>query len=192
MRGVPRRRRPGRAARLVRIRADTRGFRRARRHRRRRPPRSRVDSRSAAASWRLTMPHYRHVGDVPRKRHSYVPTADGYLFEELMGHEGFAQESSLLYHRHSPSAIVAVEAVDDAPVTDDPRPSAAAAASPHRRSRRRRRRGTATAPSCSRTTTCASPGSRRRPTATCTATRPATSSSTCSRAPARWSRASVR
>ena len=26
-----------------------------------------------------------------------------------MGHEGFAQESSLLYHLHSPSAIVAVE-----------------------------------------------------------------------------------
>ena len=63
------------------------------------------------------MPYYRHVGEVPRKRHSYVPVAGGYLFEELMGHEGFAQESSLLYHLHSPSAIVAVEAVDGAPVS---------------------------------------------------------------------------
>ena len=36
------------------------------------------------------MPYYRHVGEVPRKRHSYVPVAGGYLFEELMGHEGFA------------------------------------------------------------------------------------------------------
>ncbi len=62
------------------------------------------------------MPHYRRVGEVPRKRHSYVQAEGGYLFEELMGHEGFAQESSLLYHRHSPSAIVAVEAVERAPV----------------------------------------------------------------------------
>jgi homogentisate 1,2-dioxygenase len=59
------------------------------------------------------MPYYRHLGDVPRKRHSYVATDDGYLFEELMGQEGFAQESSLLYHLRSPSAIVAVEAVEE-------------------------------------------------------------------------------
>ena len=39
------------------------------------------------------MPHYRRVGEVPRKRHSYVQAEGGYLFEELMGHEGFAQES---------------------------------------------------------------------------------------------------
>jgi homogentisate 1,2-dioxygenase len=62
------------------------------------------------------MPHYRQVGDVPRKRHSYAPVdGGGYLFEELMGHEGFAQESSLLYHLRSPSAIVAIDAVDVAP-----------------------------------------------------------------------------
>jgi homogentisate 1,2-dioxygenase len=61
------------------------------------------------------MPHYRSVGEVPRKRHSYVQVdGGGYLFEELMGHEGFAQESSLLYHLRSPSAIVAVDAVERA------------------------------------------------------------------------------
>jgi homogentisate 1,2-dioxygenase len=58
------------------------------------------------------MPFYRQMGDVPRKRHSYVPSEGGYLFEEMMGHEGFAQESSLLYHLRSPSAIVASEPVD--------------------------------------------------------------------------------
>jgi homogentisate 1,2-dioxygenase len=63
------------------------------------------------------MPHYRQLGDLPRKRHSYVPAEGGYLFEELMGHEGFAQESSLLYHLHSPSAIVAVDAVDEPAAT---------------------------------------------------------------------------
>jgi homogentisate 1,2-dioxygenase len=57
------------------------------------------------------MPYYRHVGDVPRKRHSYARVDGDLLFEELMGQEGFSSESSLLYHRRSPSAIVAIEAV---------------------------------------------------------------------------------
>ncbi|HEX5096201.1 MAG TPA: homogentisate 1,2-dioxygenase [Acidimicrobiia bacterium] len=49
---------------------------------------------------------------MPRKRHTLAPDdAGGYLAEELLGLEGFAQESSLLYHRHSPSAIVAADAV---------------------------------------------------------------------------------
>jgi homogentisate 1,2-dioxygenase len=43
-----------------------------------------------------------------------VSAADGgYLHEELMGTAGFSGASSLLYHRHSPSAIVGAEAVDD-------------------------------------------------------------------------------
>jgi homogentisate 1,2-dioxygenase len=62
------------------------------------------------------VPYYRRAGDVPRKRHTYVPAPDGgHLFEELIGLEGFAQESSLLYHLRSPSALVAVEAVADHP-----------------------------------------------------------------------------
>jgi homogentisate 1,2-dioxygenase len=64
------------------------------------------------------MPYYRSVGEIPRKRHLRVQQADGagLYFEELMGANGFAQESALLYHRHSPSAIVAADPVDcDAP-----------------------------------------------------------------------------
>ena len=60
------------------------------------------------------MSHYRRVGDVPPKRHTVHRDADGHrLPEELMGTEGFSGPSSLLYHRHSPSALLAVEAVDD-------------------------------------------------------------------------------
>lgn len=56
------------------------------------------------------MPYYRQVGSVPRKRHTAVRQADGRLYhEELMGAAGFSAESALLYHRHSPSAIVDVQ-----------------------------------------------------------------------------------
>src|SRR5690606_32697329 len=38
---------------------------------------------------------------------------DGGLYqEELMGEEGFSSDSSLLYHRHAPTAIVKAEAVN--------------------------------------------------------------------------------
>jgi homogentisate 1,2-dioxygenase len=60
------------------------------------------------------MPYYRCVGAIPRKRHVLFADGDGgYCAEELMGIEGFSNASSLLYHRSSPSAIVAAEAVDD-------------------------------------------------------------------------------
>jgi homogentisate 1,2-dioxygenase len=61
------------------------------------------------------MPHYRRVGEVPRKRHTLAPRpgGEGYLAEELMGQEGFSEESALLYHLSSPSAIDGVEPVDD-------------------------------------------------------------------------------
>ncbi|GAA1803143.1 homogentisate 1,2-dioxygenase [Planosporangium flavigriseum] len=56
------------------------------------------------------MPYYRSVGDLPRKRHTQFRQPDGSLYaEELMGQEGFASDSSLLYHRHLPTAIVAAE-----------------------------------------------------------------------------------
>ena len=58
------------------------------------------------------MPYYRHVGDIPRKRHVAFRDAAGHRFhEELMGQEGFSSRSALLYHRHSPSAITAIEPV---------------------------------------------------------------------------------
>jgi homogentisate 1,2-dioxygenase len=59
------------------------------------------------------MPYYRSVGEVPRKRHTQFRQPDGSLYaEELMGQEGFSSDSSLLYHRHLPTAIVAAEEYD--------------------------------------------------------------------------------
>ncbi|CAM3854964.1 homogentisate 1,2-dioxygenase [Nocardiopsis rhodophaea] len=59
------------------------------------------------------MPYYRAVGEVPRKRHTVFRTPDGGIYyEELMGEEGFSSDSSLLYHRFLPTAIVASEPVD--------------------------------------------------------------------------------
>lgn len=53
------------------------------------------------------MAYYRQLGDIPPKRHTQHRTPGGELyFEELMGEEGFSSDSSLLYHRHIPSAIV--------------------------------------------------------------------------------------
>jgi homogentisate 1,2-dioxygenase len=51
--------------------------------------------------------YYRSVGDVPRTRHTAFRDEAGALrYEELMGEEGFSSDSSLLYHRGVPSAIV--------------------------------------------------------------------------------------
>lgn len=56
------------------------------------------------------MAYYRSVGDVPRTRHTQHRDPEGRLrYEELMGEEGFSSDSSLLYHRGVPSAIVASE-----------------------------------------------------------------------------------
>jgi hypothetical protein len=57
------------------------------------------------------MVYYRAVGDVPPKRHTQHRGPEGRLYrEELMGEEGFSSDSSLLYHRGVPSAIVAATA----------------------------------------------------------------------------------
>ncbi len=71
------------------------------------------------------MPYYRQVGEIPRKRHTAFRDAEGHRFhEELMGQEGFSSRSALLYHRHAPSAVTAIEAVDppdsDPPTADHP------------------------------------------------------------------------
>ncbi|MBN9113041.1 MAG: homogentisate 1,2-dioxygenase [Pseudonocardia sp.] len=53
------------------------------------------------------MAYYRRTGHVPLKRHTQHRSSDGDLhYEELMGEEGFSSDSSLLYHRGVPSAIV--------------------------------------------------------------------------------------
>ena len=59
------------------------------------------------------MPFYRHVGEIPPKRHTRFAKPDGGLYaEELMGEEGFSFDSALLYHRHPPTKLVAVEGVE--------------------------------------------------------------------------------
>jgi homogentisate 1,2-dioxygenase len=55
------------------------------------------------------MTYYRKVGDIPRKRHSLHRVDGAVVAEEMVGEEGFSGPSSLLYHRHSPSAIVSIE-----------------------------------------------------------------------------------
>jgi homogentisate 1,2-dioxygenase len=61
------------------------------------------------------MPYYRVAGEIPRKRHVRFRRPDGGLYaEELMGEEGFASDSSLLYHMHPPTAIVKSEILDNA------------------------------------------------------------------------------
>jgi homogentisate 1,2-dioxygenase len=63
------------------------------------------------------VPHFQRVGDVPRRRHTQFRQNDGSLFhEELVGEEGFSGDSSLMYHRRSPGAVLSIEAVDRAPV----------------------------------------------------------------------------
>ena len=53
------------------------------------------------------MAYYRSVGSVPHKRHTQHRRADGSLYyEELVGEEGFTSDSSLIYHRGVPSALV--------------------------------------------------------------------------------------
>jgi len=59
------------------------------------------------------MPYYRSVGEVPRKRHTAFRNGEGLYIEELMGSEGFSAESALLYHQHSPAAIVHAMTVGD-------------------------------------------------------------------------------
>ncbi|PZS25148.1 MAG: homogentisate 1,2-dioxygenase [Pseudonocardiales bacterium] len=59
------------------------------------------------------MAHYQRHGSVPPKRHTQHRRPDGGLYyEELMGEEGFSADSSLLYHREIPSALVDARAWD--------------------------------------------------------------------------------
>ena len=53
------------------------------------------------------MPIYHTLGSIPRKRHTVAMADGGRRLEELMGQDGFSEESALLYHRHSPSALTA-------------------------------------------------------------------------------------
>lgn len=53
------------------------------------------------------MAYYRHLGSIPPKRHTQHRRPDGGLYyEQLIGEDGFSSDSSLLYHRNIPAAIV--------------------------------------------------------------------------------------
>lgn len=53
------------------------------------------------------MPYYRALGELPQQRHTVLRDEVGnLLYEELMGEEGFSSDSSLLYHKGIPSAMV--------------------------------------------------------------------------------------
>jgi homogentisate 1,2-dioxygenase len=59
------------------------------------------------------MAYYRSLGAVPPTRHTQHRDEQGTLYrEELMGEEGFSSDSSLLYHRGVPSAIVDAQVWD--------------------------------------------------------------------------------
>jgi homogentisate 1,2-dioxygenase len=67
------------------------------------------------------MAYYRRCGEVPPKRHTQHRTPEGDLYyEELMGEEGFSSDSSLLYHRHIPSAIADATPWEIPPVHTEP------------------------------------------------------------------------
>ncbi len=67
------------------------------------------------------MAYYRRLGEVPGKRHTQMRDPEGDLYrEELMGEEGFSSDSSLLYHRGVPSALVATEVWELADQTRTP------------------------------------------------------------------------
>ena len=69
------------------------------------------------------MPPYMRAGDLPKKRHSVFGGPSARLAEELMGQSGFSGASSLLYHSHSPSALIGAEPADLA--RSAPQPNAA-------------------------------------------------------------------
>lgn len=67
------------------------------------------------------MPYYRSVGEVPPKRHTRARGADGAIrYEELVGADGFSADSTLLYHRHVPAAIIDTRPLPPDPTTTGP------------------------------------------------------------------------
>ena len=52
------------------------------------------------------MPFYRHLGEIPHKRHTVFKQSNGELYhEQLFGTIGFDGMSSLLYHVHPPTLV---------------------------------------------------------------------------------------
>ena len=126
------------------------------------------------------MPPYRQLGDVPDKRHVVHRQGPHRLSEELMGEAGFAGSSTLLYHRHSPSALAgsdrrrpgrAGRRAQRRPATPAPAPAGRAGGE---------RRGHRAPPPAGQLPTCRWPSSPPPSAAGCTATPQGTSSPSCS------------
>jgi homogentisate 1,2-dioxygenase len=58
------------------------------------------------------MPVYRQLGEIPTKRHKIFRKPSGELYaEELVGNMGFTGPSSLVYHVHAPTGVLAIRAL---------------------------------------------------------------------------------
>ncbi len=67
------------------------------------------------------MPYYTKLGKIPPKRHTVYRQANGELHpEQLMGALGFGGPSSLLYHTHAPTRVVATRKLGDLNIEADP------------------------------------------------------------------------
>jgi homogentisate 1,2-dioxygenase len=56
------------------------------------------------------MPVYRQLGEIPSKRHKIFRKPSGELYaEELVGNMGFTGPSSLVYHAHAPTGVLALQ-----------------------------------------------------------------------------------
>ena len=56
------------------------------------------------------MPSYIQRGEIPAKRHTQFRRPDGELYtEQLFSTEGFSNDSSLLYHKNPPTAIMSID-----------------------------------------------------------------------------------
>ncbi len=70
------------------------------------------------------MPYYHSLGEIPRKRHTVYRQPSGELYREhLMGNLGFSGPSSLLYHRHAPTRVLATRKIGEVKLQPDPDPA---------------------------------------------------------------------
>jgi homogentisate 1,2-dioxygenase len=56
------------------------------------------------------MPHYRKMGEIPRKRHIQFRKPNGELYsEQLVSTEGFSDSYSLVYHHYPPTRVLKID-----------------------------------------------------------------------------------
>ncbi len=56
------------------------------------------------------MPHYKKMGEIPRKRHTQFRKPNGELYaEQLVSTEGFSDNYSLVYHHYPPTRVLKID-----------------------------------------------------------------------------------